>query len=64
MSQNGNIRPSKNASYTALGLAAGLVFGGFIGLFIGNLIVFTGGGMLLGFAIGTALDNRSKGADA
>ncbi len=64
MSQNGNIRPSKNASYISLGLAAGLVFGGFIGLFIGNPIVFTGGGMLLGLAIGTALENRSKGTDA
>jgi len=64
MSQKGNNQPSMNTHYTALGLAVGLVFGGFIGLFIGNPIVFTGGCMLLGFAIGSALDNRSKGVDA
>ena len=63
MSQNRNSQPSKNTHYSALGLAVGLVFGGFIGLISGNPIVFTGGSMLLGFAIGAALDNRSKGAD-
>jgi hypothetical protein len=50
----------KKISYTALGLAIGLIFGGLVGLLIDNLIIFAGGGMLLGLAIGAALDNRSK----
>ena len=50
----------KKISYTALGLAIGLIFGDLVGLLIDNLIIFSGGGMLLGLAIGTALDNRSK----
>jgi hypothetical protein len=37
-----------------------LIFGGLVGLLIDNLIIFAGGGMLLGLAIGAALDNRSK----
>jgi hypothetical protein len=51
--------PQKNISYTALGLAVGLIFGGLVGLLIDNLVIFAGGGMLLGLAIGAALDHRS-----
>ncbi len=47
-------------SYTALGLALGLILGGIVGLVIDNMIIFAGGGMVLGLAIGTALDNRRK----
>lgn len=47
-------------SYTALGLAIGLILGGIVGLIIDNMIVFAGGGMVLGLAIGTALDNRRQ----
>ena len=52
--------PQKKISYKALGLAVGLIFGGLVGLLIDNLIIFAGGGMLLGLAISAALDNRSK----
>ena len=45
-------------SYTALGLAIGLIFGGIVGLIIDNMIIFAGGGLVLGLAIGSALDNR------
>ena len=50
----------KKTSYKTLGLALELILGGLIGLLIDNLIIFAGGGMVLGLAIGTALDNRRK----
>ena len=50
-------------SYTALGLAIGLIFGGIVGLIIDNMIIFAGGGLVLGFAIGAALDSRRKEDD-
>ena len=50
----------KKISYTALGLAIGLILGGIVGLIIDNMIIFAGGGMVLGLAIGTAWDNRRK----
>jgi NhaP-type Na+/H+ or K+/H+ antiporter len=56
MSQN-NESQRKN-SYTALGLAIGLVLGGIVGLAIDNMIIFAGGGLVLGLAVGSALDSR------
>ena len=56
MSQENKIKKKK--SYTALGLAIGLVLGGIVGLVINNLVIFAGGGLVLGLAIGSALDNR------
>lgn len=56
MSKNHNNRYS--ISYKGLGLAVGLIFGSLVGLMIGNMIIFAGGGMVLGLAVGTALDNR------
>ncbi len=53
----------RKISYTALGLAIGLVFGGVVGLVIGNMVIFAGGGLVLGLAIGSALDNRSRGSN-
>lgn len=47
-------------SYTALGLAIGLILGGIVGLIIDNMIIFAGGGLVLGLAIGAALDNHRK----
>lgn len=58
MSTNGSHQG--NISYTALGLAIGLILGGIVGLIIDNLIIFAGGGMVLGLAIGSALDNRRQ----
>ena len=56
MSKNPNTR--KRTSYTALSLAIGLILGGLVGLVVDNLIIFAGGGLVLGLAIGSALDNR------
>jgi len=36
-----------------------MTLGGIIGLLIDNPIIFAGGGMVLGLAIGATLDNRS-----
>ena len=56
MSQENNTR--KRISYTAFSLAIGLILGGIAGLIINNMIIFAGGGLVLGLAIGSALDNR------
>ena len=56
MSQENNTQ--KKISYTALGLSIGLILGGIVGLIIDNMIIFAGGGLVLGLAIGSALDNR------
>ena len=56
MSKNKN--SGKRISYTALGMAIGLIFGGIVGLIIDNMIIFAGGGLALGLAIGSALDSR------
>jgi uncharacterized membrane protein (Fun14 family) len=50
----------KGISFTALCLAIGLVLGGIVGLVIGNMILFAGGGLVLGLAIGYALDQRIR----
>ena len=47
-------------TYKGLGMGVGLILGGLIGLLIDNMIIFAGGGFILGFAIGTALDARSS----
>jgi len=56
MSKNKN--SGKRISYTALGLAVGLTLGGIVGLIIDNMVIFAGGGLIVGLAIGSALDNR------
>lgn len=58
MSKNINRSSSRRMKFTGLGLAIGLVFGGLIGVLIDNPIIFAGGGMVLGLAIGAALDRR------
>ena len=55
-----NNHPQSKISYTALGLAIGLILGGILGLIIDNMIIFAGGGLVLGLAIGAALDSRHK----
>ena len=51
--------PYGSRRFTSLGLGIGLVLGGLVGILIGNPIIFAGGGLVLGLAIGTALD-RSR----
>ena len=61
MDNNNNQTNSRRKTNASRGLAIGLVFGGLVGILIGNPVVFAGGTMVLGFAIGAALDNRDKG---
>ena len=58
MSQNINNQNTKSLSYKALGMAIGLIFGGIVGYFVDNMIIFAGGGLVLGLSIGAALDAR------
>lgn len=51
-------KPYRIMNYKGIGMAIGLIFGAGIGFLVGNPIVFAGGTMILGFAIGTALDQR------
>ena len=46
--------------FAGLGAAIGLIFGGLVGFLIGNPIVFAGGGMILGVALGTSFDQRRE----
>jgi len=59
MSKNHKGKSPIPVSYKGIGLAAGLVLGGLVGLLIGNLVIFAGGGMVLGLAVGSALDSRT-----
>jgi hypothetical protein len=54
-----NIDPKK-ARISIMGavMGAGLLLGGILGLVLDNLAIFAGGGMVLGLAVGTALENR------
>jgi hypothetical protein len=56
MSKNKN--SGKRISYTTLGMAIGLILGGIVGLAIDNMVIFAGSGLVLGLAIGSALDRR------
>ena len=51
------MKSKKNIGYSRMGLfmALGLVLGGLVGLTMDNLVVFSGGGMMVGLAIGIAL---------
>ena len=41
-------------------MALGLVLGGLVGLTLDNLVVFSGGGMMVGLAIGLAMEKRNQ----
>lgn len=60
MSKNHNNPSPIKVTNKGLGMAIGLIFGGLVGLLIGNPIIFTGGGLVLGLALGAALDNRGQ----
>jgi hypothetical protein len=54
-------KPASNSfSYTRYGMALGLIVGGFLGVLVGNPAIFAGGGLVLGLAVGRALDQRIK----
>ena len=54
-----NMNNQRKISYTALGMVIGMVFGGILGLLADNMVIFAGG-LVLGLAVGAALDNRFK----
>jgi F0F1-type ATP synthase assembly protein I len=58
MSQGNEVKKSGRISYPAGGMAIGLIVGGILGLLIDNLAFSAGGGMILGLAIGLALEKR------
>ena len=60
MSKNKFNSPEDNIPYKGLGIAIGLVFGCLIDLIIGTPMIFAGGCMVLGLAIGTTLDSRNQ----
>ena len=60
MSKNENYSTLNEMTHRSLGLAIGLVLGGLVGSLIGNPIVLTGGFIVLGLVIGSALDNQNR----
>ena len=60
MSEQKNRYSPGSMKYTGFGLAIGLVFGGMVGILIGNPIIFAGGGMVLGLAAGSAFDRSNS----
>lgn len=58
MSDRNNSRDFSSKKYTSIGMGLGLVLGGLVGLLLNNMIIFSGGGMVIGLALGTALDAR------
>lgn len=55
---NQNKQFNQKIKFAGIGAAIGLVFGALVGLLIGNPIIFSGGGMVLGLAIGASFDQR------
>lgn len=47
-------------TYPGVGMGIGLLVGGLLGLLIDNLAFSAGGGMILGLAMGTALEKRRQ----
>ncbi|MFX1301301.1 MAG: glycine zipper family protein [Promethearchaeota archaeon] len=56
MAEKSKKQSSIKTTYKGIGMAMGLILGGCIGLLIGNVVIFAGGGMIVGLAIGAALD--------
>ncbi len=50
----------KKARIQSMGVAMslGLVLGGLVGIFIDQMVVFAGGGMVLGLAVGLAIEKK------
>jgi len=53
-----NHNTQRKISYTALGLSIGLILGRIVGLIIDNMVIFAGGGLVLGLAIGSVLESH------
>lgn len=57
MEKEGNAR----IGIMGVAMSLGLVLGGLVGLTLDNMIIFSGGGMIVGLAIGLALEKRRLG---
>lgn len=60
MSTDRNKQLPSGITYKGLGLAIGLLVGGLMGLAVHNVVIFAGGGMVLGLATGAAIDQRGR----
>lgn len=58
MSNQDTTKKNTRVSVLGAGMGLGLVFGGLLGLIVDNLIIFAGFGMVLGLAMGTAIESR------
>jgi hypothetical protein len=58
MDNQNSIKKDARVSILGVGMALGLVFGGIFGLVVDNLVIFAGGGMILGLAMATAIESR------
>jgi hypothetical protein len=58
MENQGETKKKTRVSVLGVGMALGLVFGGILGLILDNLVIYAGGGMILGLAIATAIESR------
>jgi F0F1-type ATP synthase assembly protein I len=54
------INKKTRVSAMGLGTALGLLFGGLLGLLIDNLAFLAGGGMVVGLALGLAIDKQRQ----
>jgi hypothetical protein len=61
MSQEENTKRTANYTIVGAGMGIGLVLGGILGLLIDNLAFSAGGGMILGLAVGLALERKKQG---
>ena len=55
-----NQKKAVNLTYTGAGMGIGLVVGGLLGLLTDNLAFTAGSGMILGLAMGLALEKRRQ----
>ncbi|MFO8037618.1 MAG: hypothetical protein R6U57_13425 [Anaerolineales bacterium] len=55
-------KKQKSSQWSLMGacIAGGLIVGGLVGLNTDNLVVFSGGGMILGLSLGYALEKRRQ----
>jgi F0F1-type ATP synthase assembly protein I len=60
MSEQSNTKNQADISRMGSFMALGLVFGGIVGLILDNLVLISGGGMILGLALGTALEKKRQ----
>jgi hypothetical protein len=63
MSENTTTNNPVRITALRLGMAIGLILGSILGLAFDNLVIFAGGGMILGLSIGLAWEKRRRDLD-